>query len=98
MTSHPRHFYEQQAKAILQNLRVDKELTHTELARRLEAHGVRLEPQALINKLNRGTYSFTFALQVLAAMGVKVIHVPQLPARTKGRPKRHEVPTLDPDE
>ncbi len=97
MTSHPRHFFEQQAKAILQNLRLDKDLTHTELARRLEAYGVRVTPQVLINKLNRGTYSFTFALQVLAAMGVKTLQVPT-PPPTKPRVKRLEVPTLDLDD
>lgn len=90
-----RQFYERQAKAILQDLRLDKELTHAELARRLEAHGVRIEPQVLINKLNRGTYSFAFALQVLAAMEVKTLRIPRAP-EVASKPK--PVPLLDQEE
>ena len=42
------------------------------------AYGVKMETQALINRINRGRFTFTFALQVLAALGVKSIQVPQL--------------------
>lgn len=91
-----RRFYQQQARDLIRNLRVDKDLTYSELARRLQAYGVQIETQSLTNKINRGTYSFTFALQVLAAMGVDKISIPQPPVDKPHRPK--PVATLEPDE
>lgn len=46
-------------------------------------YGVDIEPQALINRIGREAFSFTFALQVLAAMGVKQITIPQPPDELK---------------
>lgn len=46
-----------------------------------------METQALINRINRGRFTFTFALQVLAALGVKSVQVPQLgQAKTPVKP------------
>lgn len=95
--NHQRLFFEQQARDLLLNLREDKGLTYSELARRLAGYGVHIETQVLINKLRRGTYSFTFALQVLAAMGESSLRVPQLPRRLAGRrPPHPAIP--DPEE
>ncbi len=66
------------AKELVLNLRRDKDLSYKELCRRLEAYGVRMSEQALINKLNRGLYSFGFALLVLDVMGATSIKVPHL--------------------
>lgn len=46
-----------------------------------------METQTLINRINRGRFTFTFALQVLAALGVKSIPIPQL-----GQPKPPDKP------
>ena len=103
---HKRRFYELQARDLIKQLREDKELTYTELQRRLTAHGVVIDNQVLINKLNRGTYSFTFALQVLAAMDVVTLRVPNVlgadranPAHTGGwsSPKALTPPALPPE-
>ena len=53
------------ARDLLLELRRDKGLTYKELCRRLEAYDVHMTEQALINKLNRGLYSFGFALLML---------------------------------
>lgn len=82
----PRAFYEARAKALVKELREEKQFTYEQLALALQQYGVRMEVQSLTNRINRGRYSFTFALQVLAAMGVRTIAVPQLP-RPEGAPK-----------
>ena len=74
---------------MLQNLRKDKDLTYSELARRLEGYGVRISTQVLINKLNRGTFTFSFALQVLVAMGETSLRLPSLPASLSKRSSKH---------
>jgi transcriptional regulator with XRE-family HTH domain len=75
----PRRFYEVQAKALIKQLREDKSLSYKELARRLEAQGVVMDDQVLINRINRGGFSFAFALQLLAAMDVHTLKVPRPP-------------------
>lgn len=74
-----RQFYEEQARTLIQRLREDKDVSYSDLARRLQAHGSLQSRQTLTNKLNRGGYSFEFALQVLAALGVTTLRIPQLP-------------------
>ena len=39
-----------------------------------------------INRINRGSFTFAFALQVLAALGVKSIDIPQLGQRKPSAP------------
>lgn len=73
------------AKELVLNLRRDKDLSYKELCRRLEAYGVRMSEQALINKLNRGLYSFGFALLMLDAMQVATVKVPHLLGTRPGR-------------
>lgn len=73
----PQAFYEDQAKAIIKNLRLEKELTYKELSRRLEAEGVDVDPQVLINRINQGKFSFAFALQLLAALGQTDLELPK---------------------
>jgi hypothetical protein len=75
------------AKDLLMRVRQDKELSYKELCRRLEAYDIRMTEQALINKLNRGTYSFGFALLMLDAMGETTVAVPKLLGT---RPRRRE--------
>lgn len=66
------------ARELVLNTRRDKDLSYKELCRRLEGHGVRMSEQTLINKLNRGLYSFGFALLMLHVMGVASVKVPKL--------------------
>jgi transcriptional regulator with XRE-family HTH domain len=77
--SEARRFYEARAKSTIKNIREQKQLSFKELARRLEAVGVQMSDQVLINRVNRGNYSFAFALQLLAVMGVDILEVPKLP-------------------
>lgn len=74
-----RKFFEEQARTLIQQLREDKDVSYSDLARRLEGFGAVQSRQTLTNKLNRGGYSFEFALQVLAALGVTSLRIPQLP-------------------
>jgi len=66
------------ARELLLELRRDKGLTYKELCRRLETYDVQMSEQALINKLNRGLYSFGFALLMLDVMGASSVKVPHL--------------------
>jgi hypothetical protein len=69
-------FYEKQARALVMALRKQKRITYRDLQLRLQAHGVDMELQPLINRVTRGNYSFAFALQLLAAMDVKTLLLP----------------------
>ena len=73
-----RDFYEARAKSIIKDLRESKGVSYKELSRRLEAYGVAVDDRVLINRINRGGFSFTFALQVLAALGATTVDVPLL--------------------
>ncbi len=39
-----------------------------------------VDDRVLINRINRGGFSFTFALQVLSALGATSLNVPVLPS------------------
>lgn len=82
-----RDFYEAEAKRIIQFARAtcDPPLQFDELFERMKEHGwTASEAQVLITKVNRGRFSFAFALQLLAAMGVKSIDIPRYePGRTR---------------
>ncbi len=75
----PREFYEARSKSLVKDLRESKGVSYKELARRLEAYGVMVDDRVLINRINRGGFSFTFALQVFAALGAQCVDVPALP-------------------
>ncbi len=45
-------------------------VTYTELARRLEEHGLQETEASITSKLARGTFAATFFLAVLAALGL----------------------------
>ena len=73
----PRAFYEARAKSLIKDLREEKNISYKDLARRLEAEGAPIDVQVLINRVNQGKFSFSFALQLLAAMGVETLDVPK---------------------
>lgn len=82
----PREFYEARAKSLIKDLRESEGVSYKELARRLEAYGVMVDDRVLINRINRGGFSFAFALQVLAALGAHSVEIPRL----SKRPSRSE--------
>ncbi len=89
----PRDFYSRRAKHIIRMERESRELSYEQLFERMREHGwTASEAQVLITKVNRGTFTFAFALQMLAAMGVKSIDIPDYyvhhPKAT--RPKKRE--------
>lgn len=96
-----RAFYDLRARSLIKELRESKQLSYKELARRLEAQGTVMDVQVLINRVNKGKYSFAFALQLLAAMGVDHIKVPHMSggvlARKSG-PKPAHQPDGDPQD
>ncbi|MBX3657963.1 MAG: hypothetical protein KF740_05985 [Ramlibacter sp.] len=79
-------FYETEARELIKRIRREKDVPYWRLAENLSALGVEMEEQALINRVNRGRYSFAFALQLLAALGVETLEVPR-PPRAGHRPK-----------
>ena len=93
-----RQFYEARAKSLVKDLREQKDISYKDLARRLEAQGTVIDVQVLINRVNQGKFSFAFALQLLAAMGIEHVEVPLMqpltgqaggthPRRLPGPPK-----------
>ena len=80
----PRLFYEKQARDLIKQAREEKQLTYAQLAELLKAHGAVLEERALINKINRGRFTFAFALQVMAALDMEVLKLPNvlIPSRS----------------
>ena len=73
-----REFYESRAKTIVKDLREQRQLSYRDLALRLAAIGIRVNERILINRINRGSFSFAFALQLLAAMDAESVSVPRL--------------------
>jgi hypothetical protein len=70
--------WQREACLIIKTAMKRKGITHKELARDLKRKGIELEEQSLINKLNRGTFPFAFALMVMSMLGVHSIEVPKL--------------------
>lgn len=72
----PREFYAARSKGLIKELRESKKVSYQELARRLEAYGVFMTEHVLINRINRGGYSFAFAMMVMDALGVVLLRTP----------------------
>lgn len=74
-------YYRREALKIIRDAkdRREKPYAYRDLANDLLQYGVDMDYRALINRLNREAFSFTFALQVLAALGVTHITIPQPP-------------------
>lgn len=80
MQKKPRDFYEARAKGLLKELRESKKLSCRLLAARLQHYGVFMTDQVLINRINRGGFSFSFALMVMDALGAEFLEIPKDPA------------------
>lgn len=86
-----RAFYEARAKSLIKDLREERGISYKELARRLEAEGAPVDVQVLINRVNQGKFTFSFALQLLAAMGVETLDVPK-PVKSEGKKAKERAP------
>ena len=53
-------------------------LSYADLADRLATIGIDENERNISNKISRGTFSATFFVQCMAAMGVKTIHIDEL--------------------
>ena len=72
-----RLFYEARAKELIKELRESRQVTYADLALKLGAYGVSITERVLINRVNRGTYSFAFAMMVMDALGVESLEIPK---------------------
>lgn len=53
-------------------------VTYSELARRLEDHGLKETEASITNKLSRGTLTATFFLATVAALGMEAVTLSDL--------------------
>ena len=74
----PRDYYAKKSRTIIKRFREEQQLEYSELNKRLRDHGVVIDTKILINRINRGNFSFTFAMQVLAALGIKTLDIPNV--------------------
>ena len=65
--------WKEYAKGLIKSEIARKNLTLTDVAKRLEAIGVVETPQNISNKINRGTFGAVFMLQILKAIDCKNI-------------------------
>lgn len=72
-----REFYEARAKALIKKLREDREMSYADLALRLQSYGVFVSERVLINRINRGTFTFSFAMMVLDALNAEMLEIPK---------------------
>lgn len=61
------------AKTLLRTEITRKDLNYVEVSERLKALGIDESPQNISNKIARGSFSATFMLQVLSAIGTNEI-------------------------
>jgi len=67
----PAKRWEDRARLFLKAEIVRADITYEELAKRLEEHGFKENAASIANKLARGTFSATFFLACLVALGIE---------------------------
>ena len=65
----------ERARAFLKAELQKAEVTYVELAKRLKKHGFKETEASITNKLKRGTFSATFFLAAMAAIGVEAVRL-----------------------
>ena len=65
--------WENEARRILRAELVRRGITYQRLAGRLQALGLKETERSVANKMSRGTFSFAFVLQCLAAIGANSV-------------------------
>lgn len=83
-------FYRREALRIIRDAKdkKPKPYAYRDLAKDLENFGEEVKYQVLINRINRGSFSFAFALQVLAALGETHIEIKRPPPGIRKAPTR----------
>ncbi len=77
-------FFDAQAELIVKQAVEDSKLTKKQLAKLMKSEtGVIVNDLQLANRINRGRFSLSFALQVMRALGKDSIPVPRVPSRPK---------------
>ena len=79
-----------EAKKILRAAMERHDYSYKDLAAALgaTAEGQTESVQALINKVNRGRFSFAFFLRACRAMGIQTVDVADLPSKRQSEPVR----------
>lgn len=67
--------YVKKARTIIKTELAKKDIDYPELADMMKKNGIDENRNNLSNKINRGTFSFMFALQVFKALGVNNINL-----------------------
>ena len=70
--------WKNKAKSIIKSELVKKDVDYIELSKRLKAIGITETQTNLANKINRGTFSFIFVLQIFKALGLKKLNLEDL--------------------
>ena len=70
--------WEQEARGILRSEMSRRRITYKILAARLEGMGLPETYKSVASKVGRGTFSFTFFLQSMRAMGVRQVDLAPL--------------------
>lgn len=65
--------WQKEARRLLRAQLALKDMGYKELSRALESVGVEEGAKALSNKIGRGTFSFSFFLQCMRALDIKVV-------------------------
>jgi hypothetical protein len=64
-----------QAKQLIRAELKRRDLSYVDLARRMDAIGLRVNDRTLANKIATGAFSAVFFLQVMEAIGVKNLQI-----------------------
>ena len=67
--------WEDRARRFLKAELARADIGYRELAERLKKHGVKETEASIANKISRGTFSATFMLAVLVAIGVEAVRL-----------------------
>lgn len=78
-------------QAFVKTARLEKRLSYGELAERLQKRlRIDIDVQVLTNRINQGTYSHVFALELLAVMGYESLPIPKLTRAMREKPARKD--------
>jgi hypothetical protein len=67
--------WEDRAKRFLKAELARAEVSYRELAERLKKHGMKETEASVANKISRGTFSATFMLAALIAIGAEIVRL-----------------------
>ncbi len=70
--------FKEEAKAIIKAEIARKNIDYQELSEKLKAIGINENKANIANKISRGTFSFSYALQIFKALGLKKINLEDL--------------------